>query len=60
MDQSNLTKVNYYYRLCRVREACLKQIQDAATVAFVELSELNTDLSFTVPILLSAAKPLIF
>ena len=35
--QNNLTKVNYYYRLCRVREACLEQVQGTTSAAFVEL-----------------------
>ena len=43
--QNDLTKANYYYRLRRVREACLEQVQDAAGTAFVELSAPNTDLS---------------
>ena len=33
--QNNLTKANYYYRLCRVREVCLEQVQ--GTAATVEL-----------------------
>lgn len=28
--QNNLTKANYYYRLRRVREVCLDQVQDAS------------------------------
>ena len=43
--QNDLTKANYYYRLRRVREACLEQVQDAAGTAFVELPAPNTDLS---------------
>lgn len=35
--QNNITKANYYYRLRRVREACLEQFQDTAPT-FVELS----------------------
>ena len=35
--QNNLTKANYYYRLRRVREVCLKQVQGTAATAFVEL-----------------------
>ena len=34
--QNNITKTNYYYRLHRVREACLGQFQHTATT-FVEL-----------------------
>ena len=35
--QNNLTKANYYYRLRRVREACLEQVQGTTSAAFVEL-----------------------
>ena len=35
--QNNLTKANYYYRLRRVRQICLDQMQDTETTAFVEL-----------------------
>ena len=35
----NITKANYYYRLKRVRKACLDQIPEAAHPAFVELPE---------------------
>lgn len=35
--QNNLTKANYYYRLRRVREVCLGQIQDTAAPIFVKL-----------------------
>jgi len=35
--QNNLTKANYYYRLRRVREVCLEQVQGTASAAFVEL-----------------------
>ena len=35
--QNNLTKANYYYRLRRVREVCLEQVQETAATAFVEL-----------------------
>ena len=35
--QNNLTKANYYYRLRRVREVCLEQVQGTASTAFVEL-----------------------
>ena len=35
--QNNLTKSNYYYRLRRVRKACLDQIPAAETPAFIEL-----------------------
>ena len=35
----NITKANYYYRLKRVRKACLDQIPKAAHPAFVELLE---------------------
>ena len=34
--QNNPTKANYYYRLRRVREACLDQIRDTSAPAFVE------------------------
>ena len=32
--QNNLTKANYYYRLRRVRQICLDQMQDTETTAF--------------------------
>lgn len=35
--QNNLTKANYYYRLRRVREVCLEQVQGTDPAAFVEL-----------------------
>lgn len=35
--QNNLTKANYYYRLRRVREVCLEQIQASEMLTFVEL-----------------------
>ena len=35
--QNNLTRANYYYRLRRVREACLDQIRDTTVPTFVEL-----------------------
>lgn len=35
--QNNLTKSNYYYRLRRVRKACLNQIPVKGAPAFVEL-----------------------
>ena len=35
--QNNLTKANYYYRLRRVREVCLEQVQGTAATTFVEL-----------------------
>ena len=35
--QNNLTKANYYYRLRRVREVCLEQIQASEMPIFVEL-----------------------
>lgn len=35
--QNNLTKSNYYYRLRRVRKACLDQIPAAESPAFIEL-----------------------
>lgn len=35
--QNNLTKANYYYRLRRVRQIYLDQMQDTETTAFVEL-----------------------
>lgn len=31
--QNNLTKANYYYRLRRVRQICLDQMQDTETTA---------------------------
>lgn len=34
-SQNNITKANYYYRLRRVREACLEQLPE--TPAFVEI-----------------------
>lgn len=34
-SQNNITKVHYYYRLRRVRKACLEQIPE--TPAFVEI-----------------------
>ena len=40
--QNNLTKFNYYYRLRRVREVCLEQIQTSETSTFVELPAKNT------------------
>lgn len=39
--QNNLTKANYYYRLRRVRQICLDQMQDTETTAFVELPHLH-------------------
>ena len=33
--QNNLTKANYYYRLRRVREVCLEQIQASEMPTFV-------------------------
>lgn len=39
-SQNNITKSNYYYRLRRVREACLDQIPDAAP-AFIEISSVD-------------------
>lgn len=35
--RNNLTKANYYYRLRRVREVYLEQVQETAASAFVEL-----------------------
>ena len=35
--QNNLTKANYYYRLRRIREVCLEQIQASEMPTFVEL-----------------------
>lgn len=35
--QNNLTKANYYYRLRRVREVYLEQIQTSETQTFIEL-----------------------
>ena len=35
--QHGITKANYYYRLRRVREVCLEQVQGTAATAFVEL-----------------------
>ena len=40
--QNNLTKANYYYRLRRVRQICLDQMQDTETTAF-ELGTLGSD-----------------
>lgn len=39
--QNNLTKANYYYRLRRVRQICLDQMQDTETTAFVERPHLH-------------------
>ena len=39
--QNNLTKANYYYRLRRVRQIYLDQMQDTETTAFVELPHLH-------------------
>ena len=39
--QNNLTKANYYYRLRRVRQICLDQMQETETTAFVELPHLH-------------------
>lgn len=36
--QHNITKANYYWRLKRVRQACLKQAEQSAG-SFVELPE---------------------
>lgn len=41
-SQNHITKSNYYYRLRRVRKACLDQIPETEVPAFVELSALNT------------------
>ena len=35
--QNNLTKANYYYRLKRVRKACLDQLADTGGSAFIEV-----------------------
>lgn len=35
--QNNLTKANYYYRLRRVREVCLEQVQGTAANSFQHL-----------------------
>lgn len=35
--QNNLKKANYYYRLRRVREVYLEQIQEKTAASFVEL-----------------------
>ena len=40
--QNNLTKANYYYRLRRVREVCLEQVQETAAASFVELPVLGS------------------
>lgn len=37
-DQNNITKANYYYRLRRVRKACLDQMQTEQS-NFIELSD---------------------
>ena len=37
-DQNGLTKANYYYRVRKVREACLSVCEDAG-VSFVELGQ---------------------
>ena len=41
-SQNHITKSNYYYRLRRVRKACLDQIPEAGGPAFVELPALDT------------------
>ena len=41
-SQNHITKSNYYYRLRRVRKACLDQIPEAGVPAFVELPTLDT------------------
>ena len=43
--QNNLTKANYYYRLRRVRQICLDQMQDTETTAFVELLSIPIEIS---------------
>ena len=40
-SQNHITKSNYYYRLRRVRKACLDQIPEAGGPAFVELPALD-------------------
>lgn len=40
-SQNHITKSNYYYRLRRVRKACLDQIPEAEVPAFVELPVLD-------------------
>ena len=40
--ESHITKSNYYYRLQRVRKACLHHILEAGVPAFVELPALDT------------------
>lgn len=41
-SQNHITKSNYYYRLRRVRKACLDQIPEIEVPAFVELPALDT------------------
>lgn len=41
-SQNHITKSNYYYRLRRVRKACLEQIPETEVPAFVELPALDT------------------
>ena len=36
--QNNLTKANYYYRLRRVRQICLDQMQDTETTALAAIT----------------------
>ena len=42
--QNNITKANYYYRLKRVRQACLDSIQESEP-AFIELPALPEPVS---------------
>lgn len=42
--QNNITKANYYYRLKRVRQACLDSIQESEP-AFIELPALQEPVS---------------
>ena len=49
--QNNLTKANYYYRLRRVRQICLDQMQDTETTAFVELPAPAPDPKRTLPMI---------
>lgn len=43
-DQNGLTKANYYYRVRKVREACLSVCEDAG-VSFVELEQPSTSVT---------------
>ena len=43
--QNNITKANYYYRLRRVREACLGQFQHTVTPASVPVPDTPVGIS---------------